>query len=55
MNNYFFEKALDAMSDELEQSDRACDFCVNNQPHLLVCNKQCKSGILDYLMKQVTE
>lgn len=55
MSNYFYEKALDAMSDEIAQSDRACEFCENNNPYLIVCNRQCKSGILNYLMKQVTE
>lgn len=52
MENTFYDKALNAMSEEISKSDRACDFCNNNYPHLLVCNKQCDKGIYDFLRKQ---
>lgn len=55
MSNTFFDKALDAMSEEIAESDRACDFCVNNYSHLLVCNRECKKGIYKYLSEQAAE
>lgn len=51
----FFDKSLDAMTEEIAASDRACEFCNNNHAHILVCNKECKRGIYEFLAKQVAE
>lgn len=46
------EKTLSEKAAEIAESDRACDFCENNVPFLLVCNKQCQQGIYERLRKQ---
>jgi hypothetical protein len=48
----FFDKALTVMSEEIAESDRACDFCINNHSHLLVCNRECQKGVYEFLSKQ---
>ena len=47
-----FDECLREKARQIALTPCACEFCNNNNPYLLVCNKQCTQGIYEHLRKQ---
>lgn len=50
-----FEMYLQEKARQIALTPCACDYCENNTPYLLVCNRQCVQGIYERLRKQASK